>query len=126
MTDQTVLRVCLILGAFVTAGYVLRRVRQARVQIEDTIYWLALSAVLLLVAVFPGIAYWVSDLLGFVSPINCVFLVIIFLLLARQFVLSIRVSQLDSRLRILTERIALNQQRQEQDNQKSPDDKMDL
>mgnify|MGYP002528071033 CR=1 FL=1 len=126
MTDQTVLRVCLILGAFVTAGYVLRRVRQARVQIEDTIYWLALSAVLLLVAVFPGIAYWVSDLLGFVSPINCVFLVIIFLLLARQFVLSIRVSQLDSRLRILTERIALNQQRQEQDKQKSPDDKMDL
>ena len=126
MTDQTVLRVCLILGAFVTAGYVLRRVRQARVQIEDTIYGLALSAVLLLVAVFPGIAYWVSDLLGFVSPINCVFLVVIFLLLARQFVLSIRVSQLDSRLRILTERVALNQQRQEQDKQKSPDDKMDL
>lgn len=126
MTDQTVLRVCLILGAFVTAGYVLRRVRQARVQIEDTIYWLALSAVLLLVAVFPGIAYWVSDLLGFVSPINCVFLIVIFLLLARQFVLSIRVSQLDSRLRILTERVALNQQRQEQDKQKSPDDKMDL
>ena len=126
MTDQTVLRVCLILGAFVTAGYVLRRVRQARVQIEDTIYWLALSAVLLLVAVFPGIASWVSDLLGFVSPINCVFLIVIFLLLARQFVLSIRVSQLDSRLRILTERIALNQQRQEQDKQKSPDDKMDL
>lgn len=126
MTDQTVLRVCLILGAFVTAGYVLRRVQQARVQIEDTIYWLALSAVLLLVAVFPGIAYWVSDLLGFVSPINCVYLIVIFLLLARQFVLSIRVSQLDSRLRILTERIALNQQRQEQDKQKSPDDKMDL
>ena len=126
MTDQTVLRVCLILGSFFTAGYVLRRVRQARVQIEDTIYWLALSAVLLLVAVFPGIAYWASDLLGFVSPINCVFLVVIFLLLARQFSLSIRVSQLDSRLRILTERIALNQQRQEQDGQKSPDDKMDL
>ena len=126
MTDQTVLRVCLILGSFFTAGYVLRRVRQARVQIEDTIYWLALSAVLLLVAVFPGIAYWASDLLGFVSPINCVFLVVIFLLLARQFSLSIRVSQLDSRLRILTERIALNQQRQEQDKQKSPDDKMNL
>ena len=126
MTDQTVLRVCLILGSFFTAGYVLCRVRQARVQIEDTIYWLALSAVLLLVAVFPGIAYWVSELLGFVSPINCVFLVVIFLLLARQFSLSIKVSQLDSRLRILTERIALNQQRQEQDEQKSPDDKMDL
>lgn len=126
MTDQTVLRICLILGALVTAGYVLRRVRQARVQIEDTIYWLALSAVLLLVALFPGIAYWVSGLLGFVSPINCVYLIVIFLLLARQFMLSIRVSQLDSRLRVLTERVALNQQRQEQAEQKEPDDKMDL
>ena len=123
MTDQTVLRICLILGAFATAGYVLRRVRQARVQIEDTIYWLALSAVLLLVALFPGIAYWVSDLLGFVSPINCVYLIIIFLLLARQFMLSIRVSQLDSRLRVLTERVALNQQKQEDHDR---DDKMDL
>lgn len=123
MTDQTVLRICLILGAFVTAGYVLRRVRQARVQIEDTIYWLALSAVLLLVALFPGIAYWVSDLLGFVSPINCVYLIIIFLLLARQFMLSIRVSQLDSRLRVLTERVALNQQKL---NDRDRDDKMDL
>ena len=123
MTDQTVLRVCLILGSFFTAGYVLRRVRQARVQIEDTIYWLALSAVLLLVALFPGIAYWVSDLLGFVSPINCVYLIIIFLLLARQFMLSIRVSQLDSRLRVLTERVALNQQKQED---RDRDDKMDL
>ena len=123
MTDQTVLRICLILGALVTAGYVLRRVRQARVQIEDTIYWLALSAVLLLVALFPGIAYWVSDLLGFVSPINCVYLIVIFLLLARQFVLSIRVSQLDSRLRVLTERVALNQQKQED---RDRDDKMDL
>ena len=123
MTDQTVLRICLILGAFVTAGYVLRRVRQARVQIEDTIYWLALSAVLLLVALFPGIAYWVSDLLGFVSPINCVYFIIIFLLLARQFMLSIRVSQLDSRLRVLTERVALNQQ---QLDDRDRDDKMDL
>ena len=123
MTDQTVLRICLILGAFVTAGYVLRRVRQARVQIEDTICWLALSAVLLLVALFPGIAYWVSDLLGFVSPINCVYLIIIFLLLARQFMLSIRVSQLDSRLRVLTERVALNQQ---QLDDRDRDDKMDL
>ena len=123
MTDQTVLRICLILGAFATAGYVLRRVRQARVQIEDTIYWLALSAVLLLVALFPGIAYWVSGLLGFVSPINYVYLIIIFLLLARQFMLSIRVSQLDSRLRVLTERVALNQQKQEDHDR---DDKMDL
>ena len=70
-------------------------------------------AALLVLAFFPGIAYWASNLLGFQSPINFVYVVIIFLLLAKLFLLSIRVSQLDSRLRILTEQVALNQEKQE-------------
>ena len=112
MFDQMLIRVCLIVGSLITAAYVLRRVRHAKVQIEDTIFWLLFSAALLVLAFFPGIAYWASNL-GFQSPINFVYVVIIFLLLAKLFLLSIRVSQLDSRLRILTEQVALNQEKQE-------------
>ena len=111
--DQMLIRICLIIGSLLAAIFVLRRVRQAKVQIEDTIYWLCFSAVLLVLAFFPGIAYWASHLLGFQSPINFVYVVIIFLLLARQFFLSIRISQMDSRLRILTGQVALNQGKQE-------------
>ena len=113
MFDQMLIRVCLIVGSLITAAYVLRRVRHAKVQIEDTIFWLLFSAALLVLAFFPSIAYWASNLLGFQSPINFVYVVIIFLLLAKLFLLSIRVSQLDSRLRILTEQVALNQEKQE-------------
>ena len=119
MFDQTLIRICLIVGSLLTAGFVLRRVRLAKVQIEDTIFWLLFSGVLLVLAVFPGIAYWASRLLGFQSPINFVYIVVIFLLLVKQFLLSIRISQLDSRLRILTEQVALNQEKQERE-------KMDL
>ena len=84
MFDQTLIRVCLILGSFITAGYILRRVRHAKVQIEDTIFWLMFSAALLILAIFPGIAYWAANLLGFMSPINFVYVVIIFLLLAKR------------------------------------------
>ena len=119
MSDQILLRVCLIVGSLITAVYVLRRVRHAKIQIEDTIFWLLFSGVLLVLAVFPGIAYWASRLLGFQSPINFVYIVVIFLLLVKQFLLSIRISQLDSRLRILTEQVALNQEKQERE-------KMDL
>ena len=115
MFDQPIIRACLILGSLVTAGYILFRVRAAKVQIEDTIYWLLFSAVLLVLALFPGIAYWAAGLLGFVSPINFVYIVIIFLLLARQFFLSIRISQLDSKVRILTERVALNEEKVERE-----------
>ena len=119
MFDQMLLRVCLIVGSLITAVYVLRRVRHAKIQIEDTIFWLLFSGVLLILAIFPGIAYWASRLLGFQSPINFVYIVVIFLLLVKQFLLSIRISQLDSRLRILTEQVALNQEKQERE-------KMDL
>ena len=119
MFDQMLLRVCLIVGSLITAVYVLRRVRHAKIQIEDTIFWLLFSGVLLVLAVFPGIAYWASRLLGFQSPINFVYIVVIFLLLVKQFLLSIRISQLDSRLRILTEQVAPNQEKQERE-------KMDL
>ena len=119
MFDQMLLRVCLIVGSLITAVYVLRRVRHAKIQIEDTIFWLLFSGVLLVLAIFPGIAYWASRLLGFQSPINFVYIGVIFLLLVKQFLLSIRISQLDSRLRILTEQVALNQEKQERE-------KMDL
>ena len=112
MFDQTLIRVCLILGSFITAGYILRRVRHAKVQIEDTIFWLMFSAALLILAIFPGIAYWAANLLGFMSPINFVYVVIIFLLLAKQF---IKLSQLDSKVRILTEQVALNEEKAERD-----------
>ena len=111
MFDQTLIRICLILGSLITAGYILRRVRLAKVQIEDTMF----SAALLILAVFPGIAYWAASLLGFMSPINFVYVVIIFLLLAKQFFMSIRLSQLDSKVRILTEQVALNEEKVERD-----------
>ena len=52
MFDQTLIRICLIFGSLVTAWYILRRVRQAKVQIEDTIFWLLFSAALLILAIF--------------------------------------------------------------------------
>ena len=52
MLDQPVIRVCLIIGSLITAGYILQRVSTAKVQIEDTIFWLLFSGVLLIVAVF--------------------------------------------------------------------------
>ena len=53
--------------------------------------------------------------MGFQSPINFVYIVIIFLLLAKQFFMSIKLSQLDSKVRILTEQVALNEEKVERD-----------
>ena len=111
-----VLRVLLILGSFCTLIFILKRVRHAKMQIEDTIFWIFFSALLLFISIFPGLLYWASDLLGFISPINLVYLLIIFVLLMHQFSLTERVSQMDVKLRTLAQRVALNQEKL--DNQK--------
>ena len=115
MLDQTLIRVLLIIGSVLTAGYILRRVRLAKIQIEDTIFWLLFSVALLVLAFFPGIAYWAANLLGFMSPINFVYIVVIFLLLAKEFFMSVRISQLDSKVKVLAEQVALNQEKVERD-----------
>lgn len=115
MFDQMLIRILLIIGSIITAGYILRRVRQAKIQIEDTIFWLLFSAALLVLAFFPGIAYWAANLLGFMSPINFVYVVIIFLLLAKEFFMSVRISQMDSKIKVLAEQVALNQEKVERD-----------
>ena len=114
MFDQTIIRICLIVGSLFTAGFILRRVRLAKVQIEDTIFWLVFSAALLCWPSSPASptgppTCWLHE------PINFVYVVIIFLLLAKQFFMSIRLSQLDSKVRMLTEQVALNQEKVERD-----------
>lgn len=101
------LRIILLLASVLTCIYVARKLKKSQIQIMDTVFWFALSVIFVLFAVFPQIAVWISDLLGFMAPVNFIFLVMIFLLLVRCFLLSIRVSQLDDKLRNLAEEIAI-------------------
>lgn len=111
MDEQIILRCLLVLGSLFTAVFILRRVRKAQVQIEDTIFWLVFAAGLLLLSIFPQAAFWLSRALGFQSPINLVYLLIIFVLLVKQFFITIRISQMDSKLRSLAQKVALNEEK---------------
>lgn len=119
MDEQLTLQCLLILGSLFTAAFILRRVRKAQVQIEDTIFWLLFSAGLLLLSLFPKAAYRAARALGFQAPINLVYTGIIFVLLVRQFFMTIRISQLDSKLRSLAQRVALNEEKIERERGKA-------
>lgn len=121
MDEQITLRCLLVLGSLFTAVFILRRVRKAQVQIEDTVFWLIFSAGLLLLSIFPQAAFWLSRMLGFQSPINLVYLLIIFVLLVKQFFMTIRVSQMDSKLRSLAQKVALNEEKASRAQNTPPD-----
>ena len=106
---SAVLLVILILASLATCIFISRKLKNAQVDTHDTIFWLMFSFVLILVSIFPGIADWLSMRLGIYSTVNMVFLIIIFALLLRIFLLTIKISQMENRIRILVEELAIRE-----------------
>lgn len=101
------LRVLLLIAAFVTAAWILRKISKLKVKMEDAIFWIVFAGILCILAIFPEICYWLTDAVGVMSPANLIFLVIIFLLMEKVFTLSIIVSQLEEKVAVLSAELAL-------------------
>ena len=112
---STVLRVALIVVSVLVVFFVLRRIRRAQLNIDDSIWWILFSLLLLIISIFPGIAVWASERMGIQSPANFVFLFMIFVVLAKLFGLSIELSVLKHRLNRLTQKIALEREEEKEE-----------
>ena len=103
------LRIVLIVISILTCFYIARKLRKSQMNISDTVFWIFFAVILVLLSVFPGIASWGADMLGFQASVNFVFVVVIFLLILRVFIMSIKISVLEDKLRNLTEGIAVRE-----------------
>ena len=63
-------------------------------------------------SVFPGIPMWLSRKLGFVSPVNFVFLLFIAFLLIQSFVDNLHITELNEKIKNLNHYIALKENEQ--------------
>lgn len=103
----TMLRTILVIMCLMTYCYTLHKIRKSQMQIEDSIFWIIISALLVLVSIFPDIAYRISDCLGIGAPVNFVFLSMIFILLFKVFSMSVKMSQLEYKIKNLVQQIAI-------------------
>lgn len=102
-------RVVLIAVSVLTLWYTARKIRKSQMQIEDAIFWIGFPAVLVVLSVAPGLASWAAGILGIQSAVNFIYLSIIFVLILKIFSLSIRFSQMDTKIRTLTQEIAIRE-----------------
>lgn len=101
-------RILLAVGALLVLLAMLRKIRRSEVKISDSLFWFFFVLTLLLLAIFPDIAYFFSDLLGIESPANLVFLYVIAMLLIREFISTAEISRLRSKLTALAQKEALD------------------
>lgn len=109
------LRILMILGAVFLMVFMIKKIRQAKVKIEYTVFWIIFSGILVLMGIFPQLFYWVSELLGFQAPINMIYLVIIFVLIVKLFLISVQISQLENKVDSLTQQVAIDRKVDKED-----------
>lgn len=103
----TNLRILLIAGAVLLFVLVARKIKKSQFDTHDTFFWLGLSVLLIIAAAFPQLVYLASNAMGFQSPSNFVFLVVIAILLWRLFRLQENVSFLRRKVMTIAQEIAL-------------------
>ena len=79
----------------------MRKIRKAKLQIEDGIFWVLVSIMFVVFSVFPPVADFLAHMLGIYATVNFLFLFMIFLLLMRVFAMTIRISQLETKVKEL-------------------------
>lgn len=100
-------RALLAVGALLILVAMIRKIRRSEVRISDSLFWFFFVLTLILLAVFPEIAFVCADVLGIESPANLVFLYVIAVLLIREFMTTAELSRLRSKLTALAQEEAL-------------------
>lgn len=113
------LRMILILASAGTMAMMIQKIRKAKLQIEDAIFWVLVSLMFVVFSIFPPVADFLAHMLGIYATVNFLFLFIIFLLLMRVFSMTLRISQLETKLKELVQKMALYELEQEDEKRKA-------
>ena len=115
-----ILRCVLIVVSILLTFFVLKKMRQSKVKIEDSIFWVMFALMMVVFSIFPGLADILSDFVGTYSTSNFIFMFVIFILLVKVFFLSLKISQRESRVTELIQQLALDR-KEEADRKRAAD-----
>ena len=117
------LRVALIFVSVFTMTFMMRKIRQAKMEIEAALFWVIMALMLVVFAVFPSVADFCARLLGIYATTNFLFLFMIFLLIVKLFSMTVHISQLESQ-RELIQKMALEKRfKEEEEEMKDGDER---
>ena len=103
------LRLILLTASFICFFFIIRKIRKAKIRIDDAIFWILSSILFIVMALLPAIPIQLSQLMGIESPANFVFLLAFGLIFIKLFMLSMAISlELEKRTR-LVQNIALKE-----------------
>jgi len=109
------LRILLIIASLFSCFLCVKRIKQAKLKVENSVIWMIGSIVLIFMSIFFNLVEWISNKLGFVAPVNFVFLVVIGFLLIQTFINNIKIATLNEKIKDLNHYIALKEYEKNKD-----------
>lgn len=103
------LRIILIICSLISFLLCIMKIKQAKLKVENSVIWMIGSILLIIMSIFSGVVEWISNQLGFMAPVNFVFMIMIGFLLIQIFIDNIRISTLNEKIKDLNHYIALKE-----------------
>lgn len=101
------LRVEMIILSVFFLAMVLRTVSRKKLQVQYALIWIVLSIGTFLLAIIPGVAEWLSGLVGIKTPSNFIYLLAILALLVLTFSLTIIVSKQAQKIKSIIQSVSI-------------------
>lgn len=102
-----ILRIMLIICSFFSFFLCVKKIKRSQLKVANSVTWMLGSILLILMSIFSNLVGWLSEKLGFVSPVNFVFLIMIAFLLIQTFIDNIHITELNEKIKELNHYIAL-------------------
>ena len=103
------LRIILIICSIISFSLCITKIKQSKLKMENSVVWMIGSILLILMSIFSNAVEWISEKLGFMAPVNFVFLVLIGFLLIQTFISNIKIAMLNEKIKDLNHYIALKE-----------------
>lgn len=100
--------------AILVCTFVIIQVRNQRMKERYAALWLIIGAIIIVLGAFPNLLNGVADFVGVALPVNLLFLLSILLLMGVSIHLTLELSRLSEKTRILAEEVAILKALQEQ------------
>ncbi|RHM59396.1 MULTISPECIES: DUF2304 domain-containing protein [Coprobacillaceae] len=105
------LQIILIITSIITFIFVINKIRKSQLDIQDSVIWILLSILLIIMSLFLPFIDRIARSLGFISTSNFVFALIMFFLLIIVFTQTVKISILNEKIKNLNHYIALEEKK---------------
>ena len=103
------LRIILIIAYIYSCFLCIKKIKQAKLKVENSLIWMLGSIVLIFMSIFINAVEWLAGKLGFMAPVNFVFFIVIVFLLIQTFIDNIKIASLNEKIKDLDHYIAINE-----------------